>query len=136
MRQLRQFYYEEFRERLTVSLDTPAGLAAGVGLPEFMLCLLFAFGSVTVCLLEPPATILDGLPFDIVPFAFPFMRVGGFGVGWSMMRAIADGRRNMPRPARQLKYRCPCTDPSFLPLSSSSSTPIQSPAANCVLPAY
>jgi len=44
------------------------------------------------------------------------------------------GRTNMPWPMGHSKYLSPCTLPSFLPVSSSSSTPTQSPAANRVWP--
>ena len=74
----------------------PADLATGVGLPAFMLCLLFAAGSSILCLLDPPAVMLGGLPFAAVPLVLPFMRLAGFGVGWSRIAVIAAGRRNMP----------------------------------------
>lgn len=54
------------------------------------------------------------------------------GAAWT--EATAVGRTNIPRPGGQSKYRSPCTDPSFLPESSSNSTPIHSLAAKCVCP--
>lgn len=65
------------RDKRTAKRET---LAAGVGLPALMLCLLVADGSITLCLLEPPVAILGGLAFVAVPFAFPSMRAAGFGV--------------------------------------------------------
>ena len=100
---------------------------AGVGLAAFMLCLLPAAISCTALGLLPsaprPATLLGLETFFATAGA-------GFGTaaGCSVIRT-AGGRRNMPLPISQSKYRSPCMLPSFLPLSSSSSTPIQSPAA-------
>ena len=42
--------------------------------------------------------------------------------------------QNTPRLASHWKYLTPFTDPSFLPIISSSTTPAQSPGANCVSP--
>lgn len=58
----------------------------------------------------------------------------GAMAGAGAMMTSVDGRTNMPWPMAQSKYRSPWTLPSFLPLSSSSSTPTQSPAAKCVWP--
>ena len=115
---------------LTATLET---LDAGVGLGALILCLLAAFGSTRLCLLLPAETILDGLGFAIAPFACAFARFAGFG-GDGSSNVTAAGRTNIPRPVGQWKYRWPCTAPSFFPEVSSSSTPIHSPVAKCVLP--
>ena len=118
---------------LAPSFDTGPDLAKGVGLPVFMLCLFVAVESSTLCLLAPPTAIMGGFPFVAVPFALPFVRVVGFGVDSSIMSSLS-GLMNMPCAGGQLKYRCPCTDPSFFPDASSNSMPIQPPGANWVLP--
>lgn len=43
-------------------------------------------------------------------------------------------REKIPRLGSHWKYRQPATDPSFFPMGSSSTTPAQSPGANCVSP--
>ncbi len=121
------------QKALAPNLDTGPDLAAGVGLPAFMLCLFVVVGSSTLCLLAPPTAILGGLPFITALFALPFRRVAGFGVDSSMILGT-EGLMNMPCPGGQSKYRCPCTAPSFFPEASSSSIPIQSPGAKWVLP--
>ena len=87
---------------LAPNLDTGPGLTAGVGLPEFMLCLFVAAGSSTLCLLAPPTPILGGLPFVAAPFALPFGRGVGLGVDSSMILGT-EGLINMPCPGRQSK---------------------------------
>ena len=79
-------------------------LDAGVGLGALMLCRLVALGSTKLCLLYPPATMLDGLGFGTVPLGFAVGRLTAFGgVGSSIVTAA--GLTNMPRPGGQSKYR-------------------------------
>lgn len=54
------------------------------------------------------------------------------GAGGAM--TILAGLTNIPQLSSQLKYCLPLTNPLFLPLASSSSTPIQTPFANSVSP--
>ena len=79
-----------------MSLETPAGRAAGVGLPALILCLLLPLDSSMLCLLDPPTPVLGVLFLAAVPFIFPFRLAAGFGGGWAVMRAIPADRRNMP----------------------------------------
>ena len=83
------------------------GLEAGVGLAAFIL-LLFAVGSITLCLLTPPKEldVLGARGFAIPPFGGGTGFLIGFGVGWSIMTATV-GRTNMPRPGGQSKYLWP-----------------------------
>ena len=113
-----------------------AVFAAGVGLPSLIL-LLFAVGSSTLGLLDPPTpiTALDGRGFFAAPFPAAGALGAAFGFGASTTES-ATGRKNMPWLGAQSKYRCPCTAPSFLPSASESSTPTQSPEAKCVDPTY
>jgi hypothetical protein len=115
-------------------LDGRDVLPAGLGLAAFMLIRFPAPGSGTELVLRPkaePPTLLGPVVFFTA--ADPF---GGFaaGGGCSMIEVIAIGRTNIPRPISQSKYLSPLTLPSFLPLSSSSSTPTQSSEANRVCP--
>lgn len=92
----------------TASLDTPAGLAAGVGLPALILLLFPAVGSSMLCLFSAPTLlILDGLDFVAAPFAFPFVIFAGLGVASSSTMWTAPGLMNMPYPGGQSKYRFP-----------------------------
>jgi len=87
-------------------------LDAGVGLAEFMLIRLLIAGSGTLLILLPVPelrTLLGLGPF----FAAPLIPCGA--VGLRSVRDIAVGRRNIPCPALQSKYRSPCTLPSFFP---------------------
>lgn len=70
--------------------------------------------------------------------AFPLLLGGCLGarVGCSMTVTTTAGRTNMPKPGSQSKYRSPWTVPSFFPVGSSNSTPIQSPSAKWVAPTY
>jgi hypothetical protein len=91
-----------------------------------------------LCLFAAPAatleTILEGLPLTAVPFTgFPLVLASG-GRGCSTISVTALGRRNMPFPIAQSKYRSPWTEPSFFPDSSWSSIPIHPPGANAVVP--
>ncbi len=115
---------------LDVGLDP---LGTGLGLAAFILILFPTpeSGTKLGLLPGPGATILLGLlPFRAVPFSG---LDAGTGTGCSMI-VSAEGRKNIPRPIWQSKYLSPCTLPSFLPLSSSSSTPTQSPVAKCGCP--
>lgn len=87
---------------LAPNLDTGPGLTAGVGLPEFMLCLFVAVGSSTFCLLAPPTPMLGGFPFVAAPFVLPFGRGVGVGVDSSMILGT-EGLMNMPCPGGQSK---------------------------------
>jgi hypothetical protein len=110
-------------EGLEFGLDV---LVAGLGLAAFMLILVPAPASGTVLSLLPGAgrTALEGLPtLLVVPLLFGAC---GTGAGCAMT-VTAAGLRNIPRPILHSKYLSPCTLPSFFPLSSSSSTPTQSP---------
>lgn len=49
------------------------------------------------------------------------------GGGCSTILTTPVGRKNMPCPGSQSKYLSPCTEPSFLPVASSNSTPTHSP---------
>lgn len=113
-------------------LDGRDPRVAGLGLAAFMLIRFPAATSGTLLILRPsPETTLLGL----ATFFAATDPLAGFdtGAGRSMtVRAV--GLRNMPRPISQSKYLSPCTLPSFLPLSSSSSTPTHSPAAKCGCP--
>ena len=67
-------------------------------------------------------------------FTAGFAAAGGGGGGaWAMMVMVL-GRTNIPYPMAQSKYRSSLTLPSFFPVGSSSSTPIQSPGAKSVWP--
>jgi hypothetical protein len=110
-------------EGLEVGLDV---LVAGLGLAAFMLIRVPAPASGTVLNLLPgPGKIaLDGLPTLL---AGPLL-LGAWGNGVGCVITVtAAGLRNIPFPIRHSKYLSPCTLPSFFPLSSSSSTPTQSP---------
>lgn len=92
------------------------------------------------------AVMLDGLPlpWSIDPVALlttagaPGLAAAGlagaFGLGSCRMRATPMFRKNMPWPGLQSKYRSPWTEPSFLPVASSNSTPTQRPSAKEVSP--
>lgn len=107
-------------------------LEEGVGLAEFMLILLPAFTSGTALILRPmpELTTLLGLA------AFFAGTAAGLGGRACSMMVTAAGLTNMPLPISHSKYRSPWTLPSFFPLSSSSSTPTQSPAAKWGCPMY
>lgn len=85
----------------------------------------------------PAATTPEGRGFvDGGPIGRPFADVGaltgergacGAGGASSTTLTTPVGRINRPNPGSQSKYRSPCTEPSFLPVASSSSTPTQSP---------
>ena len=107
-------------------------LVMGLGLAAFILILFPApvSGTMLVLLASPGPVVLLGRVGLLV--AAPFVALGG-AAGCSMIVA-ADGRRNIPRPISQSKYRSPLTLPSFFPSYPSSSTPIHSPAANSVCP--
>lgn len=55
------------------------------------------------------------------------------GGGRSINRGTP-GFTNIPLFGGQLKYRSPCTEPSFLPSGPSNSIPIHSPGAKRVSP--
>ncbi len=54
----------------------------------------------------------------------------------SVYGSTCDWRTNIPWFSWQVKYRLPCTVPSFLPLASSRMTPTHFPEANSVFPIY
>lgn len=96
---------------------------------------------------EDSAAMLDGLPlpWSMDPVALLATApgaatrpagglVGALGFGSSMMRATPIGRKNIPWPGFDSKYRVPCTEPSFFPDGSSNSTPTQRPSAKAVSP--
>ncbi len=93
-------------------------------------------GPIILCLFRAvSADIIDGLGLVAAPFVdlsalFPFASVEGC----SRVLVSVSGRTNMPRRGGQSKYLWPWTVPSFLPLSSSSSMPIQWPVEKCVVP--
>lgn len=51
------------------------------------------------------------------------------GAGCEMIWEMPAGRRKRPCSGGQLKYRSPCTEPSFLPDGSGSSMPMNWPVA-------
>src|SRR5450432_2519630 len=112
-------------EGLDVGLET---LGTGLGLAAFMLSRLPAPESVTVLNLFPVVgkTALAGLP-TLLAGPLSFLSTGN-GAGCAITVSAA-GLRNIPLPIWQSKYLSPWTLPSFLPLSSLSSTPTQSPGA-------
>lgn len=60
---------------------------------------------------------------------------GGWeGAGLSSISETAVGLMNIPQPGAHVKYLSPWTEPSFFPVASSSSTPIQSPGAKLAAP--
>lgn len=54
----------------------------------------------------------------------------------SIYGSTCDWRTNIPWFSWQVKYRLPCTVPSFLPLGSSRMTPTHFPEAKRVFPIY
>lgn len=54
----------------------------------------------------------------------------------SVYGSTCDWRTNIPWFSWQVKYRLPCTVPSFLPLGSSRMTPTHFPEAKRVFPIY
>lgn len=112
-------------------LDGRDPLPAGLGLAAFMLIRLLTPVSGTMLVLRPSPELTT-----LVGLATFFAGATAFGAaaGCSMIAATAAARRNIPLPISQSKYLSPLTLPSFLPLRPSSSTPIQSPAANPVWP--
>lgn len=102
---------------LTGDLIPLVVLAPGVGLPATALVLLL-----DSCLFKPltPVCTLLGLLFPATPGL-------AFDLTSSTTCLTPTGRKNMPYPCSQSKYRFPLTEPSFFPVSSSSSTPTQSP---------
>ena len=106
-------------------------LVVGLGLTEFTLTLFAAPTSGTELKRRPApalATLL-GLAGFFASTVVDFMGFTGGAGAWvtGSTYATADGLTNIPLPGSQSKYLWPCTLPSFLPLSSSSSTPIHSP---------
>lgn len=93
-------------------------------------------GPIILCLFRAvSADIIECLDLVAASFTdfsalFPFVSEGG----WSRVLVRVSGRTNMPRCGGQTKYLWPWTVPSFLPLSSSSSMPIQWPVEKCVVP--
>lgn len=77
---------------------------------------------------------------DMDLLRLPFELSGGeVGVFWVGEASVVSGngvlvnlvnRENIPRFGSHWKYRHPATDPSFLPIGSSRTTPAQSPGAN------
>jgi hypothetical protein len=96
-----------------------------------MLILLPAATSGTALILRPIPELVTVLVLAV----FFAGTAAGLGGGCSMM-VTAVGRTNIPLPMSHSKYRSPWTLPSFLPLSSSNSTPTQSPAAKWGCPIY
>jgi hypothetical protein len=103
---------------------------------------LFDAGPARLCLapgplvLVPGAVTPDGLGLaDGGPIGLPLAggagfagdRAAGGGAGSSITLTTPVGLMKSPCPAGQSKYLSPCTEPSFLPVASSSSTPIHSP---------
>lgn len=113
------------------------GLGAGEGL-GVVLCFIEAFGPGTLCFFGTrplPAVPLGGLLLWEAlcrPPLGPVLRSSCLGCSSTLTTAA--GLTNIPKPCSQSKYRSPWTDPSFLPVGSPSSTPIQSPGAKLVLP--
>lgn len=108
-------------------------LAPGVGLPAMMLALLPAPFTL-LSLLNPFTAVctLFGLPLPATPLlVMPGLT---FGFTSSTTCRTPAGLRNMPYPSSHSKYLSPLTEPSFLPVGSSSSTPIQSPVWKDVEP--
>lgn len=83
-------------------LDLADGLTPGVGLPALTLCLFLATWSRTLCRLEPPSPVIEGLDLPAVASIFPFVLVEGFGVG-SLTMDTTVGLTNMPCPGSQSK---------------------------------
>lgn len=100
-------------------------LVAGLGLAAFMLILFPVAASATDVRRGPTPVLMTLLGLEVF-FTGTGAAFGG-GAGCAMAMTAA-GFTNMPRPGSQSKYRSPRTLPSFLPLSSSNSTPIHSPA--------
>ena len=107
---------------------TPA-LAPGVGLLPIALA-LFPGPSARRGLFNPLTKALLGRLFAGAPLAAGLV----LGFASSTTSRTPLGRRNMPCPCSQSKYRSPLTEPSFFPVASSSSTPTQSPVWKCVVP--
>lgn len=111
-----------------------AVLGPGVGVPvAFVLCLLKAVGGWPLGLLataETPAC--DGLLVAALAPALEVCLLSRGGCGRTAPTAV--GRMNMPYPWSHSKYLSPWTAPSFLPVASVNSTPIQSPTAKLVVP--
>jgi hypothetical protein len=106
-------------------LDGRDGLGAGLGLGAFKLIRLP---------MEESAMEL-GRPAPVTALGREGFRKGAaLGAGAARRMVTAPGRTNIPRPIAQSKYLSPWTAPSFLPLSSSSSIPTQSPSAKAVCP--
>lgn len=135
----RQPKYAQMTRGPTQTLMPLSARALGVGLAALMLCLLPAVGSAPGGRLNPLPITLLGLDFaaPVAEGAVSLPLAGGFafaalGVGFSSVLAIPGALTNMPCPGSHWKYRCPCTVPSFLPVASSRTTPIQSPGAKLV----
>ena len=98
------------------------GLPAGVGLPVIALALP---APARLCLFTPllPCWTPAGLLSPTTPLSTALT-----------IRCTPAGLKNMPYPCSHSKYLCPLTEPSFLPVASSSSTPTQSPVWKVVVP--
>jgi hypothetical protein len=116
-------------QRTLAILDGRDARGTGLGLGAFRLIRLPKDGSLRDVgrPAAPGATVLglDALRIGAVAF-------DGGREGCNIVTVV--GLTNIPLLGEQSKYRSPCTDPSFLPKPSSSSTPIQSPTAKWVCP--
>lgn len=114
-----------------------ATLAAGVGVPCNILARLPGSSFNNVCLLVPFTAAVPCMLLGRALFVGAPLLVAALGLALDVScntLATPDARQKMPYPAAHSKYRFPWTEPSFLPLCSSSSTPTHSPVWKDVVP--